>query len=52
MDPRDTRKPSLYPFEIVRFIDSRPAGPKGIDATYPVARPANAAFIISLMIFI
>ena len=44
--PSDTLNPSLNPFVIERLTDSRPEGPKGIEATKPIKNPQKIALNI------
>lgn len=44
--PSDTLKPSLNPFVMDLLTDSRPEGPKGIEAKNPVKKPMNIALNI------
>jgi len=48
--PSETLNPALNPFVNERLTDSRPEGPKGIDAKKPVEKPINIALNIALSI--
>ncbi|BCZ49461.1 hypothetical protein psyc5s11_55280 [Clostridium gelidum] len=48
--PSETLNPALNPFVSERLTDSRPEGPKGIDAKKPVEKPINIALNIALSI--
>ena len=49
--PRETLNPALKPFDIERLTDSRPEGPKGMEAAKPVKKANSIAFSIIIMVF-
>ena len=44
--PNETLNPDLNPLEIDLLTDSKPDGPRGIEATNPVKKPEQIAFNI------